>query len=291
MRDLISLEARRFSGRRLTRVLAGLVVLGFLVAGPTVFAKSNRDVEKATAAARAEALRGYNECIAATEGKGGEPCEVPGPNDSIADPRFHLTDLVPVSEGVSGLLIVLGLVAGASFVGADWHHRVVTTMLTWEPRRARVVLAKAAAAAVVTFAAAIVLLAFLGVALTPAAVRRGTLTGADAAWFGDLAGTILRGAAAAGAAAAIGTAIAMVGRATAAAIGVLFAWVAVAENSIRAGIPGWQRWLLSENTGAFVSGGDPQFPRGAASAGLLLACYTAFAVAVAARAFDRRDVA
>ena len=291
MKDLIALEARRFSSRRVTRALAGLVVLGFLVAGPIVFARSTRDATKATAAARADAVRGYEECVAARGVPDGEPCEQPRLDEITVDPRFHLTDLVPVSGGVGALLIILGLVAGSSFVGADWHHRVIGTMLTWEPRRARVVVAKAAAAAVVTFAAAVVLLSFLGVVLTPAAVWRGTTGGADAAWFGELAGTILRGAAAAGAAAAIGSAIAMIGRATAVAIGALFAWTAVAENSIRSGIPGWRRWLVSDTTGAFVSGGGPEFVRGTVSAGLLLALYTTLAVVVAVRAFDRSDVA
>lgn len=291
MRGLIALEAHRFASRRVTRGLAALVVLGFLVAGPMVFVKSHRDLARAAAAARVDAQRAYEECIKYESQKGAEPCGAPGAYDASVDPRFHLTDLLGVSEGVSGLLIVLGLVAGASFVGADWHHRVITTTLTWEPRRGRVVVAKAAAAAVVTALAVVALLALLAVVLTPAAVWRGTTAGADAAWFGDLAGTIVRGAAAAGAGAAIGSALAMIGRATAAAIGVLFAWIAVAENSIRAGLPGWRRWLISENTGAFVSGGAPEFPRSAVAAGVLLACYAALAVALAARTFERRDIA
>lgn len=291
MKHLIGLEAQRFAARRLTRALAALVVLGFLVAGPMVFAKSSRDLTKATATARAEAMAGYEECLRASGIKGGEPCEQPVLDTITADPRFHLTDLVPISEGIAALLMVLGLVAGSSFVGADWHHRVVTTMLTWEPRRTRVVVAKAAGAAAVTFGAAIVLLALLAALLMPAAVWRGTTSGADAAWFGDLAGTVLRGGAAAAVAAAVGTALAMIGRATAAALGVLFAWVAVAENSIRAGIPGWRRWLVSDTAGAFVTGGAPEFVRSPVTAGLLLACYTALAVAIAAQAFSRRDVA
>lgn len=291
MKELIALEAGRYSSRRLVRLLFALVVIGFLVAGPVAFAKSTRDATKATAAARADAARGYEECVTATAEKGVEPCERPNLAGIAVDPRFHLTDLVPVSEGVAALLIVLAIVAGASFAGADWHNRVMTTLLTWEPRRARVVVAKSAAAALVTFAAVIGLLSLLGVVLTPAAVWRGTTSGVDAAWFGDLAGTILRGATAAGAAAAVGTALAMIGRATAAAIGVFFAWMTVAENSIRAGIPGWEKWLVSNTAGAFVTGGAPEFSRGPVAAGVLLACYTALTVAVAARVFSRRDVA
>ncbi|MFY9588422.1 MAG: hypothetical protein WAT66_13300 [Actinomycetota bacterium] len=290
MTTLIGIEAQRFASRRLTRILAGFLVLGFVTAGAVAFAKSNRDIGAAVERARSEALAGYNECVGPSGAKAAL-CEQPNLEEITADPRLHLADAPAVAEGISALLIILGLAAGASFAGADWHHRVIATTLTWEPRRQRVLVAKVVAVAAVTFAAAVVLELMLVAALTPAAVWRGTTAGVNAAWLGDLFGTVLGGAATAGMAAAIGCAVAMVGRATAAALGLLFAWTAVVENAIRNGIPGWQRWLVADNAGAFVSWDDPQFVRSGLTAGLLLLAYTAFAVLIASRVFARRDVA
>ncbi len=290
MTTLIGIEAHRFTSRRLTRLLAAFLVLGFVTAGVIAFAKSNRDVRGAAERARSSALAEYNEC----RGVSGEKaafCEAPDLDQITADPRLHLTDAIKVAQGVSALLIILALAAGASFAGADWHHRVIATTLTWEPRRERVLLAKVAAVAVVTFAGVIVLELTLVAALTPAAVWRGTTSGVSVAWLGDLFGTVARGAATAGMGAAIGCAVAMVGRATAAALGLLFAWTAVAENALRGGIPGWRRWLISENAGAFVTWSDPEFVRSGLTAGVLLLAYTALTVAVSSRIFARRDVA
>lgn len=290
MTTLIGIEAHRFASRRLTRILAGFLVLGFLTAGAVAFAKSNRDIGAAVERARSQALAEYNECVGVS-GTKAALCEQPDLDQITADPRLHLADAPNVAEGISAFLIILALAAGASFAGADWHHRVITTTLTWEPRRTRVLVAKALAVAGVTFAAVVVLELFLVAALTPAAVWRGTTAGVSTAWMGDLFGSILRGSATAGMVAAIGCAVAMVGRATAAALGLLFAYTAVVENAIRSGIPGWQRWLVGDNAGAFVTWGGPEFVRSGLTAGLLLLAYTAFAVLVAARVFARRDVA
>lgn len=291
MKRLIGVEVRRLLARRLVRVLAGAMVIGLLTAGPLVFAKSHRDVAKATAAAREGATAGYAQCLSDPHARA-EGCEAPNPDEIVADPRFHLTSLVDVAENVGAALIMLALVAGASFVGADWHHRVVTTTLTWEPRRDRVLLSKLAAVASVAFAGAFVYEILLGAALTPAAVFRGSTDGATAAWFGSLAASILRVGAASALAATIGASIAMIGRATAAALGGLFAWLAVGENIIRGLRPGWNRWLIGDSMGAFVSGGaSDEFGRAASTAGTLLLCYALLIVAVAARMFARRDVA
>ena len=290
MTTLIGIEAHRFASRRLTRALALFLVLGFLTAGAIAFAKSNRDMAGAVERARSEALADYNECVGVPGAKAAF-CEAPDLDQVTADPRWHLTDAIPVSQGVSAFLIILALAAGASFAGADWHHRVIATTLTWEPRRGRVIVAKVLGAALVTVAGVVVLeLLFVGT-MTPAAVWRGTTAGVSSAWLGDLFGTIVRGAATAGMGAAIGCAVAMVGRATAAALGLLFAWTAVVENAIRGGIPGWRRWLIGDNAGAFITWSDPEFVRSGLTAGLLLLAYTALTVAVSSRVFARRDIA
>jgi hypothetical protein len=286
---LIEVEIDRFTSRRLVRALAALVVLGILIAAPKVFMKSNRDIAAATVHDRQEAVRAYEECLRG-DGHDGGPCESPNLDQIVGEPRFHLTQLVDIGEAIGGLLIMFSFVAGASFAGADWHHRVVTTTLTWEPRRRRVIGAKIAAVAAVTFAGAIVLELFLGAALTPAAIFRGTMAGIDGSWIASYAGVLARGGAMAAFAATIGCSIAMIGRTTAAALGGVFAWLVVGENLIRGGLPGWRRWLVGDQLEAFM--GNPEVRvRSVATAGLLLALYGTLVVVVATRVFERRDVA
>ena len=64
----------------------------------------------------------------------------------VDDPRFHRNRLEGVLQGVSGALAVVGWALGASLVGAEFASRSMTTLLTWEPRRGRVFVAKAVAA-------------------------------------------------------------------------------------------------------------------------------------------------
>jgi len=289
MNRLIGVEVRRFTARRLMRVFAALVILGFLIAAPKVFFHSNRDIAKATVVERAAAQRGYEDCVRESGLKGGF-CEQPDLERIVAEPRFHLTQLVDIGQAMAGMLIMLSFVAGASFAGADWHHRVVMTTLTWEPRRRRVIVAKIAAVAAVTCVAAIVLELVLAALLTPAAVFRGTTAGVDGGWIASYGLVLLRAGSTAALAAGIGCALSMVGRATAAALGGMFAWMAVGENLIRTGIPGWRRWLVGDQLEAFV-GNPTDRVRSVATAGLLLACYGALLFLVATRVFERRDVA
>jgi hypothetical protein len=284
---LIEVEVDRFTSRRLVRALAALFVLGLLIAAPKVFMKSNRDIAAATAHDRREAVVEYENCT--REGGDGK-CVYPNLDQIVGEPRFRLTQMTDVGQAVAAVLVMFSFVAGASFAGADWNHRVITTTLTWEPRRRRVLAAKIAAVAGVAFAGTIVLELALGVALAPAAIFRGSTAGIDASWIATYAGVLLRAGATAALAGTIGCSIAMIGRTTAAALGGGFAWLMVGENLIRSGLSGSRRWLLGDQLEAFV--GNPQERvRSVATAGLLLACYGVLIVAAATRIFERRDVA
>ena len=256
MTSLVFLEARRFCGRRLVRVLAVVFLIGVMVAAPAVFARSHNP-----------ALAGVT-----------------------ADTRFHITALREAVIGAGAFLVLFGLVGGATFAGADWHYHVVRTTLTWEPRRTRVLLAKVIAVFFVVAVAAIGLDSVLAFALVPAAAFRGTTDGATVSWALQVMAAILRVGALAGLAAAIGVCLAFLSRTTAGALGGLLVWIVVGENAIRAGFPGWRRWLVADNVGAFVSGGDPAFVRSASTAGALLAAYTLFALAAATASFRHFDV-
>jgi hypothetical protein len=251
---LLASELRRMWSRHLVRIVAGLALLGIFVAGVTVAIRSSPEVG--------------------------------------ADPRFPLTMLPDVLKGTSIPLILAGWLLGASFIGADWRVGTITTLLTWEPRRGRVIVAKVLVCAVSVFALAMALQAVLGGVLTLDAVFRGTTEGVDASWWRESRGVAVRAATLASVASVVGFAIASIGRNTAAALGAGFAYLAVIENLVRGLRPGWQRWLFSDNAAVFIAGGNVgfSFQRTMLQALTLLATYAAALFAVGVMMFRARDV-
>jgi ABC-type transport system involved in multi-copper enzyme maturation permease subunit len=300
---LIRVEVSRYASRRLVRIMVGLAVLGVVIAGIVVFARSHRldpaDLRRQTREAQALHDQLVQECIQSFQPQDLPPgvsaeefCSGAG-EVGTGDPRFHLTSLRDVFLGTNGLLIAMFLVLGASFLGAEWHAGTMTTLLTWEPRRPRVILTKIGVAAAMAFLGTVVLQTLLGGLLTPAAMFRGTTEGANAAWLGDVAGLVLRAGAVAAIAATIGAALASIGRNTAAALGVTFGYIAIVENLMRGLRPGWSSWLVGENLAAFLVA-DPSdvltVGHSVAAAGLILGMYTVAMASVAALVFIRRDV-
>ena len=159
--------------------------------------------------------------------------------------------------GTSVMIVILGWVIGASAVGAEWHYRSMTTLLTWEPRRIRVLVAKLLAAILMAFVISMFLQLWLLASLTPAAALRGTTEGVDAAWFFDTVELMARIGLVAAVGAAMGAALAFIGRNTAAALGAGFAYLAIVEGLIRGLKPAWQKWLIGDNA-AIVIGGESE---------------------------------
>ena len=83
----------------------------------------------------------------------------------VPDRRFHYEHLPEILVGTSGFAIILGWLLGASLAGAEWHAGTMATLLTWEPRRVRVLVAKLVAAGTLVFALTVVLQLLLGAAL------------------------------------------------------------------------------------------------------------------------------
>src|SRR2546427_6903698 len=106
MTALLASEFRRMTSSRLFRMVMALAVLGIAVATVIVALRSNA-------------------MIGAT-----------------GDRRFHLTLLSSVLGGVSPVLIIGPCVLAASCIGADWHAASLTTLMLWEPRRLRAMVAK-----------------------------------------------------------------------------------------------------------------------------------------------------
>ena len=108
MITLIAIELRRALSRRLVLVLVGLALAVTAIAGVVAFIQTGK----------------------------------PTPDAPVA-----LVELWPTSGQdpiltVTAFFLVVGaLFAGASVAGAEWRAGSMTTLLTWEPRRVRVIIA------------------------------------------------------------------------------------------------------------------------------------------------------
>ena len=206
--------------------------------------------------------------------------------------HFRLASMPDVPLGTAFPLVVIGWLLGASFIGAEWHAGTVTTLLTWEPRRVRVVLVKAVAGIASVFILTMILQAVLAASLALAASLNGSLGGSEG-WLTETGAIALRVSALAALASAIGFAFAAVGRNTAAALGAGFAYVVVVENLVRGLKPQWSAWLFGENAGVFLLGPSSDFPfvaRSQLGAGIYLGLLSAILLAVATLVFRTRDV-
>lgn len=289
--QLLRAEIGRLRRRRLVLLLLGLATLALLGAMVAVFLTHGTDV----AGARAEAVRQAQqetrtqaqfreECLAdpnvADADKQAGACppaqaEPVPPEAFYRDPRLRADvglPLVALGVAVGGALV--GALIGATAVGADWSSRAMLTLITWEPRRLRLLAARLTAVAVVAAVIGVVSQA-LGLGLGALTVQlRGTWQPSPggiggqgysppsvvgpAHFWRDLASLQLRGVGLVVLAAVLSAAVTMLTRHTAALLGLAFAWVAVVENAVRALLPGWSRWLLTGNVGAYLNpGGQP----------------------------------
>lgn len=302
MRSLLASELRRLLVRPLFRVVAGAAVLAILVTAVAILVASHKD-----SPAHIRLLEGRRDmAIQGCVDAGFNP-----PLSSVAaDDRrefciaeglpappftFRLTGLLDIVEGAGFKgtaipLVIVSFLLGASFVGAEWQSGAVATLLAWKPGRLQVLTAKVAVPAGVLFVGALVAQALLAFALVPVAAIKGTTEGIDAAWLVSFVSACLRVGVLAGIAAALGASVAMIGRGTAAALGVA-AIYAVIELFIRGfEDPEWQRWLLGENASAFVTAQRPAAGFSPTGAFLVVSAVVAATTVLAAQTFKRRDV-
>lgn len=302
MRSLLATELRRFLVRPLFRVAAGAAVLAILVTAVAILVASHKDSPEHIRLLELRRDRSIQRCIDAgfnppLSSVGAEDRREFCVAEGLPAPRFtfRLTGLLDIVEGAGFKgtaipLVILSFLLGASFVGAEWQVGAVATLLAWTPGRLQVLIAKVAVPAVVLFVGALVAQALLAFALVPVAVLKGTTEGIDAAWLVSFVSACLRVDVLAAIAAGLGASVAMIGRGTAAALGVA-AIYAVIEVFIRGfEDPQWQRWLLGENASAFVTAQRPAAGFSPAGAFLVVSAVVAATIVLAAQIFKRRDV-
>ena len=305
---MVRAEFRRMLARRLFRVVVLLAAIGVAGGGLLAFSRTSAlseasyqrrvEVAKQGELAQRESVQACLQRHGVQALKDDVPPDVarecfPDKRITAHDPRFHRNRLKGILQGISGVLAIVGWVIGASFVGAEFASRGMTTTLTWECRRSRVFVAKVAAAIVTVACLAVVTLLFTVLVMLPALFAHGAPLRVDDPTWGGLFGVVGRGTLLAALAAGMGFAIATVGRNTAAALGAGFAYILVLENILGNSLVRWRRWLLLGNVIVLVSGRSSlDVPgRSVAGAGLFLAAVTATLAVAAASAFKVRDIA
>jgi ABC-2 type transport system permease protein len=254
-------ESLRFRSRRLVKVFVVIGLVGVVIGVGFAVSQSSPPSEEQVARAEARRDRVVARCI-----KQGGFGEVPPGGDAegfcesairiedfLAEDYLKLQDLPEYMLAAAFIVILVGLVIGASMVGASWQTGTITTILAWEPRRLRWFLTRLVVTAAGVFVLAVLLLAFFGLAVLAGSALRGSTT-VEAGWLAEAAGTAVRIAAVTAAVAAVGGAVAMIGRNTAAALGAVFVYMAVIESLVRGFRPALSRFMLGDNIASFVSG-------------------------------------
>ena len=289
-----------------------LIVVAIVIAG----ANSHRPTPAEIAQAREFSQRQYVKCTAGGYLGPGE--QVPPPYttldefcravtaSSTPETGLKLGDAADVIQHTGTFTVLLGVVLGASLMGADWGAGTMTTLLAWEPRRIRVFLTRALVVAIIVAVMTLVLQALLLGGFRLAVALRGTTLGSPPGLLGDVVQSALRVSAVAVAFGLVAMAVATVGRSTVAAVGVLFGYLVLVEGVIAGFRPSIQDRLLVRAAGvvisqqpiydqsaSFNSGFSNQLPRvllGLTEAWVVAAVYVVVLMVLALLAFRARDV-
>ncbi|MGH2718171.1 MAG: ABC transporter permease subunit [Actinomycetota bacterium] len=279
---LVGVEVRRLWSRRLFRLLVLGLFATLIVIAVVNGVRSNRDLTAAHAKAARLAQQNAapppplvaqcNGNVQVTpeptggpefNGPLGGPCVwiAPSAQDFYSDPRFSFAEnAVNLLITAVTLAAVIGFVVGAGFVGAEWTNGTFPLLLTWEPRRIRVLVAKALSAIASFVAVAVVAVVVAVGSAWLIAATRGTTSGTTALIWHHVTYDSLRGLILVALLVGAGVAIAGVARHTSAVLAGAVGYIVIFELIVRRLHWQWQRWLLLENAGALMSGKSQIFP-------------------------------
>ncbi|HEX6130600.1 MAG TPA: hypothetical protein VF044_02660 [Actinomycetota bacterium] len=240
MTRLLASELLRARSRRIVWVLVVASLAGVVVGVVLGVANSERPTPQQEARADRAFRRDMDACL-----RSGFPGGLPEGYASLEDfcedsirpehyavlDTIRLADMPAVLEGASLVVVLLGVVLGSSLGGADWSTGTMTTTLTWEPRRLRVVGVRALVVAVVVAVATLAIQAWFAAAWVAGTSILGA-TATAGGFVGDVAGTAVRVAGIAAAFGVVAFAVATVGRSTVAGIGILFGYLVVVEGFV-----------------------------------------------------------
>jgi len=259
--NLARAEWSRFFARRFNRIMVLFILALFAAIALGYAANTEPITPEAVARARVEAQAQidqqirymeaeYQRCV--TGQAAGEGKDFP-PGFNCEDLRFkgtgftvdeyaqsmlpHQFRFVPESDGVlylaAAILCMFAFVVGASFVGAEWTSGGMTNLLLWRPRRLPLLATKLATGLAGIFVVALGALAFWLGTLWTIAAARGSTAGATSGFWQSLSLSSLRVLGLTLAAAAVGFALASMGRHTAMALGFFIGYLLVVELGAR----------------------------------------------------------
>jgi ABC-type transport system involved in multi-copper enzyme maturation permease subunit len=285
-------------------------VLGIIVALAIAALTAETPTDADIAQARARYEKNVQRCL-----NGGflpEGAAVPAGYDTLdeycrdaAGPSIdgiRLSDLEELLEGISTFVVLLGVLLAASLGGADWTSNTMTTLLTWEPRRARVFFMRALVVALVVCVITFFLQAVFDGVYWVVAVTRGTTLFLPGGFWGDVLATMARVSLTATAIGLVAYVLAMIGRSTVSSLGVLFGYLVLFEGVIAGFKPSIQGNLLIRAGSVIVSQqpiidtsdsydyANPSVLMDVQRAWIVVAVYLVVLGAISLLQYERRDV-
>jgi hypothetical protein len=335
---LFLVELRRLTSRRLFRFTVLAALLTVLVVDGLIAARSSTDIAGARATAVNVEQQQYADCLAlasahpaATDAPTKGDCDRQRPaaqaqaclaqvghgpvtvNECnrvremfVNDPRFHFADHArDLLTGGATILMAVAIVLGASATGAEWQSGTFAALLTWEPRRQRVLSAKLVAPVVGMTAITAVVLPLLVAGGWVAARTRGTTAGTNGHVWAQLAAQYGRSVGLLALVTLIAAGLGAVARHTVAALAVVGGYL-VAGEIVGGVVSRWWHthalaahlYALMQGTWTYTkvtvtaTGEQPQLHTlHAAGAAVLVAVIAALAAVAASATLARRDVA
>ncbi|HEX5598433.1 MAG TPA: ABC transporter permease [Micromonosporaceae bacterium] len=273
--NLVRAEISRLTTRRFVQLMVVLLLGAFVVTAATTVVTSHRPspseiafAEKEAEHVRSEMTRAYPKCRAELDSSRypGNPLDCEALHPARVDPANFLHEVFIFKRDIKALMYLLvaflalfGFLVGASYIGADLNSGGLTNLLLWRPQRMQVLGAKlgtllGGVLVVLVVASALYLGMFWAIAKFGGLT--GNLDGEFWRWLGLFSargGLLVLGVT------ALGFAIAMLGRHTAAALGVVAAYAIVWEAGARivmevvdAAHP--EQWMLSTYLAAWMTG-------------------------------------
>ncbi len=288
--SLARAEFLRLVSRRLVRLLVLIGLFGVLAGAFLVFIRTGNASPADIASAKLQAEQQYQFCasnvqsapapVSPSTNPDGSPS--PGPNPQtltaaqiaqlcstsyenyLRSTPFHAaTGVGGGALAVLGGFAVLFLIIGATAGGAEWSAKTMPALLTWEPRRMRVLTTKVLVLDAVTLVLAAGAAAVWFVLALLIAHFHGDWSGRPSNFWSLLAAQEGKGLLLAAVTATTGFALASLMRSTGAVLGVAFAYLVLVENAVRIFAPKLSPWIIGNNVAALLlpHGYDAQISR------------------------------
>jgi ABC-2 type transport system permease protein len=207
---------------------------------------------------------------------------------------------------VASLLPIMAFVIGASYFGADAKTGMIEQLLTWEPRRLRLLGARVVSVFAGVGVIGALLSVFFVALMFGLAVATGTTDGTSGELWGNIGLGVARTGVAVGLFAIFGLGITvLINNSVGSIVGFIIYWFIIESFIVSVFLPKVGVYLPITNAGSFGSGSDVEridgnafsqegpdlvVSHGYLTAGLILAGWTALGVLLAAIAFSRRDI-